>query len=63
MWVSPIPEQVLEIEGLVQRECVDERRVYKDVLIYKKNYIFSDMDDAFVSELWRARSQSPSQEG
>ena len=62
-WVSPIPEQVLEIEGLVQRECVDERRVYKDVLIYKKNYIFSDMDDAFVSELWRARSQSPSQEG
>ncbi len=57
MWVSPVEEDVLAQHGLVQIPCVDEQRVYKDVLIYKKNYVFSELDDMFVSALWQVRSR------
>ena len=35
MWVSPAPKSLLERYNLVQRKCADNKKVYKDVLIYK----------------------------
>ena len=51
MWVSPMPQRILERHGLVQRECPDNTRVYKDVLIYRRNYELSDLDRKFIREV------------
>ena len=51
MWVSPTPQKVLDRYGLVQRKCVDNKRVYKDVLIYHKGYKLTKLDEKFISEV------------
>ncbi len=51
MWISPLTQEVLERHNLVQKKCCDYVKTYKDVLIYKKNYSFSELDDMFLSEL------------
>lgn len=55
MWVSPTPDKVLERYDLVQRSCAENKRVYKDVLIYKKGYKLTDLDQKFVSALIQSR--------
>ena len=54
MWVSPIPERILESHGLVQRECPDNTKTYKDMLIYRKNYELSDLDKKFITEVHKS---------
>lgn len=49
MWVSPVPQRLLEQYGLVQKKCGANRKKYKDVLVYKKGYHFSEMDKKFIS--------------
>ena len=56
MWVSPPPKKMLDRYGLVYRECSDHQRLYKDVLIYRKDYKFTDLDNRFISELKKAKS-------
>lgn len=51
MWVSPASERLLERYGLVQRKCADNKRVYKDVLIYREEYKLSRLDRLFLSAL------------
>ncbi len=51
MWVSPLPEKLLKQYGLVQKKCVCNQKIYKDILIYPKNYKLSRLDKMFVSEL------------
>lgn len=51
MWVSPLPQKILERFNLVQIKCSDDTRVYKDVLIRKKDYKLSQLDNLFISEL------------
>ena len=51
MWVSPIPKTMLDRYGLIQRECVDNKKIYKDVLIRKKEYALSELDKQFITEL------------
>lgn len=51
MWVSPVPEKFLKRYGLVQRKCTDNNRKYKDVLIYKKGYSFTETDKIFIDKL------------
>ena len=51
MWVSPAPKSLLERYNLVQRKCADNKKVYKDVLIYKNGYKLSKMDRQFITEL------------
>lgn len=49
MWVSPVPDVLLDRFDLVQFKCVDcARKSYKDVLIYNKNYKFSELDKRFI---------------
>ncbi len=55
MWVSPPPEKILQRYGLVQRNCVDNKKVYKDVLIYRNGYKLSRLDKQFITELCQSR--------
>ncbi|MCQ2506178.1 MAG: LysR family transcriptional regulator [Lachnospiraceae bacterium] len=51
MWVSDTPKEMLERYGLVTRRCVDNKKIYKDMMIYKKDYKFTDIDKRFITEL------------
>lgn len=62
MWASPIPEKLLSRYGLVQRLCVDNKRVYKDVLIHRRDYKLSKLDSAFVESLVRSKRETFSKE-
>ena len=55
MWVSPIPEAVLEKNNLIQVDCVDNKKVYKDILIYKKGYKLTEIDKKFITALCDAK--------
>lgn len=51
MWGTSLPEETLKRYFLVQKKCADNVRIYKDMLIYKKNYRLSKLDRAFITEL------------
>ncbi len=51
MWVSPTPKKVLSKYNLVSKKCRENKKVYNDVLIYKKGYSMSELDKAFIEEL------------
>lgn len=51
MWVSPAPQSLLDKYNLVQKKCVDNKRVYKDILIYKKGYKLTKLDKSFLTKL------------
>ena len=55
MWVSPAPESVLEKYNLVLRDCADNKKVYKDMLIYKRGYKLSALDKSFITELCNSK--------
>ena len=57
MWVSPVPKDLLQRYGLVQRVCTENKKIYKDVMIYKKDYQLSELDSLFVSELCKCKRQ------
>ena len=49
MWVSPAPESLLKRYNLVQKKCVDNKKIYKDVLIYKNGYKLSKLYRQFMT--------------
>ena len=55
MWVSPAPKSLLERYNLVQRKCADNKKVYKDVLIYKNGYKLTKLDRPFITELCESK--------
>lgn len=55
MWVSPIPQELLKRYNLVQKKCIGEVKQYRDVLVYKKDYKLSKLDNAFISSLLLAK--------
>ena len=55
MWVSPVPESQLKRYHLVQRHCIDNNKVYKDLLIYHNGYKLTKLDKQFVEELRASR--------
>lgn len=55
MWVSPMPPSLLDKYGLVQKKCADNKKIYKDVLIYKEGYKLSRLDKQFITELCEAK--------
>jgi DNA-binding transcriptional LysR family regulator len=58
MWVSPIPEETLNKYNLVQVDCVDNKKVYKDILIYKKGYKLTELDKKFITALCDAKRKN-----
>jgi len=55
MWVSPIPHPLLNRYGLVQRKCEENKKVYKDYIIYKKDYELTTLDHLFITELFETK--------
>ena len=51
MWVSPSPESLMKKYNLIQKKCIENKKVYKDVLIYKKGYKLTELDRRFITEL------------
>lgn len=57
MWVSPVPQQLLENYGLVQIKVKGAERLYKDVLIYRRDYRLSEYDREFINAVHRAKKK------
>ena len=55
MWVSPASQSLLERYNLVLKKCADNKKVYKDVLIYKNGYKLSKLDRQFITELCESK--------
>lgn len=55
MWVSPVPRDLLERFGLVERTCRENKRVYRDMLVYRKGYKLTELDQQFITALCEAR--------
>ncbi len=55
MWVSPAPANLLKRYNLVQKKCIENKKIYKDVLIYKKGYKLTELDRRFITELCNAK--------
>lgn len=57
MWISPAPPALLQRYGLVQRKCAENTKLYKDVMIHRKDYHLSDLDGIFISELCQTKRE------
>ncbi|MBQ7398972.1 MAG: LysR family transcriptional regulator [Clostridia bacterium] len=57
MWCSLVPKKHLDRYNLVQKECVDNKKLYKDVLIYRNGYKLSSLDKQFITELCNSKRQ------
>lgn len=55
LWGTPIPDEQLETYNLVYKTCVCQSKVYKDVLISRKDYKFSELDLKFITEITKAK--------
>ncbi|HNW85905.1 MAG TPA: LysR family transcriptional regulator [Candidatus Limiplasma sp.] len=56
-WVSPVPEEMLSRYHLTLRPCADYPARHKDVLIYRKQYMLSPMDDLFLEQLSNVQAE------
>jgi hypothetical protein len=52
MWASPIPEELLDRYDLVQKRCHCTHQLYKDLLIYPKDYKFTLLDKKLIDRLY-----------
>lgn len=57
MWVSPLPKALLDRYGLVQKKCYDNKRLYKDVLIRRRDYRLTQLDKLFITQVFRAQEE------
>lgn len=55
MWVSSAPESLLRRYNLVQRKCVENKKIYKDILIYKEGYKLTKLDREFITKLCESK--------
>lgn len=55
MWVSPIPQELLDKNNLVQRVCKAENNLYKDILIYRENYHMDEFDRLFQKKIYESK--------
>ena len=55
MWVSPVSKRLLDRYGLVQKECIDNTKEYKDLLIYRSNYKLSKLDQEFITKVCESK--------
>lgn len=57
MWVSPIPQDLLNKYNLVEIKCDFNNKTYKDVLIYRKKYHLTKLDNEFIKKILDAKIQ------
>lgn len=58
MWVSDLPQKTLDRFGLIQKDCPDNTRLYKDVLIHRKDYRLTKLDSLFITELTNSKRRN-----
>ncbi|MBE5754460.1 MAG: LysR family transcriptional regulator [Clostridiales bacterium] len=57
MWVSPIPQDLKDKYNLVERKCTFNTKTYKDVLIYRKKYHLTKLDNEFINKILEAKNK------
>ena len=57
MWVSPVPQNLLDNYGLVMKKCSQNNKIYKDVLIYRKDYKLTELDNQFITCICDAKRE------
>lgn len=57
MWVSPLPKELLDRYGLVQHVCYENKKHYKDILIRRKDYRLTALDQCFITEVCASREE------
>ena len=55
MWVSPIPKHILEKNNLIQKNCRIDNNIYRDVLIFRKDYHLEDIDRLFQKQIYESK--------
>lgn len=57
LWVSTISDTLLEQYHLVRKKCADYHKIYHDVLIYPNWYKLTDLDENFITELYKSKEK------
>lgn len=57
MWVSPLPQKVLQQHRLIQLPCTTSRYRYKDILIYHEDYPFTGYAKQFYDILLQTKEE------
>ena len=55
MWVSPMPKRIMEQYGLIQLKSDLKNKIYHDILIYRRGYKFSELDNMFIEEIEKSK--------
>lgn len=50
MWVSPMPQDLLDRNGLVQKRCL-QSPIFADIFIYSAGHVFSKLETGFIDLL------------
>lgn len=56
MWVSPLPEEMLEQYGLIVKSCEDNKKFSKDIIIYPANYRLNEQENDFINEIYKVKN-------
>lgn len=51
MWVSPMPQEILDRYNLIQKECGWQEKTLKDVVVYPSHRLLREEDQDFIEEL------------
>lgn len=51
MWVSPVPDEILEKYGLIQMRCGAYAKYMKDVMIFKENHVPKKYEKQLIDRL------------
>ena len=57
MWVSPMPKETLATIGLVVKKCKMDNNCFKDVIIRRKGYKFSETDTKLLNKIYESRNE------
>ncbi len=56
MWVSAIPQCILDRYNLITRKCTGNNKRHKDFLIYRSDYHLTDIDRCFIDKIKQTQS-------
>lgn len=57
MWSSPVPSNLLERYGLVTKKCDENKKLYRDLIIHRRDYRLTELDNMFISELCKVKRE------
>lgn len=57
MWVSPIPASVLAKNELIQKKCSDNHVHFRDILVTRSDYQFSQFASRFITTLQQIQDE------